>query len=95
MQNHLNPIKERARKYAGVYFTIIMAVALFGLGIVAGQAMDSKRLVSQAAETSTWATSVINLDRNQNNSRQVDFQQFWEVWDKVKSKYAKQPVNDS
>lgn len=95
MQNQINPIKERARKYAGVYFTIIMAVALFGLGIVAGQAMDSKRLISQAAENSNWSTSVINLNRNQANSKEVDFQQFWEVWDKVKSKYAKQPVSDS
>ncbi len=95
MTDQINPTKDRARKYAGVYFTIIMSVALFGLGVVAGQAMDSKRLISQAAENSTWSTSVINLDKNQTNSREVDFQQFWEVWDKVKSKYAKQPVKDS
>lgn len=95
MQNQLNPIKERARKYAGIYFTAIMALALFGLGVLAGQAIDSKRLVTQAAENSNWSTSIINIDRNQNNSTQVDFQQFWQVWDKVKTKYAKQPVKDS
>lgn len=95
MQNEINPIKERARKYAGVYFTIIMSVALFGLGVVAGQAMDSKRLVSQAAENSAWSSSIINFNKTQNNSKEVDFQQFWEVWDKVKGKYAKQPVKDS
>ncbi len=95
MQNQMNPIKERARKYAGVYFSAIMALALFGLGVVAGQAMDSKRLISQAAENSSLAASIINVDRNQNNSKEIDFQQFWQVWDKVKSKYAKQPVKDS
>lgn len=94
MQTQINPIKERARKYAGFYFTAIMALALFGLGVVAGQAMDSKRLVTQAAENSTWSTYLINADRNQNNSKEIDFQQFWTVWDKVKSKYAKQPVKD-
>lgn len=95
MQNEINPIKQRARKYAGVYFTIIMSVALFGLGVMAGQAMDSKRLVSQAAENSAWSSSIINLNKTQNNSKEIDFQQFWEVWDKVKDKYAKQPVKDS
>ncbi|MBI5221189.1 MAG: S41 family peptidase [Candidatus Magasanikbacteria bacterium] len=95
MQTEINPIKQRAHKYAGIYFTAIMAIALFGLGVVAGQAMDSKRLISQAAENSTFSTSIINVDRNQNNSKQVDFQQFWQVWDKVKRKYAKQPVKDS
>ncbi len=95
MQNEINPIKQRARKYASVYFTVIMALVLFGLGVFAGQAMDSKRLVGQAAENSTWASSIVNLDRTQNNSKEVDFQQFWQVWDKVKSKYAKQPVKDS
>ena len=95
MQNNLTPIKERARKYAGIYFSIIMAVALFGLGVVTGQVLDTKHNISQAAENSTWSSTVINLDRTQNNSREVDFQQFWKVWDMVKSKYAKQPVKDS
>lgn len=95
MQNELTPTKERARKYAGIYFSVIMAVILFGLGVVAGQTMDSKRLITQAAENSTLSSYIINLDRNQNNSKEVDFQQFWQVWDKVKSRYAKQPVKDS
>lgn len=95
MQNQLNPIKERARKYAGVYFSIIMALALFGLGVIAGQTMNSKRLITQAAENSSLSSYIINLDRSQNNSKEVDFQQFWQVWDKVKSRYAKQPVKDS
>lgn len=95
MQNDITPTKERARKYAGIYFTIIMAVALFGLGVVTGQVLNNKTNVSQAAENSTWDASIINLNRSQNNSREVDFQQFWKVWDMVKSKYAKQPVKDS
>jgi len=95
MDNNLNPVKLRARKYAGVYFTAIMAVILFGLGILAGQFLAFKKPITNAAENSDWSAGVINLTVDKDLTKNLDFDQFWEVWKKVKTKYAKQPVKDS
>ncbi len=94
-EENLTPIKLRARKYAGVYFTVIMAIVLFGGGVLAGQFLALKKTVTNAAENSTWSTNVINLTTDKNLTKDVQFNQFWEVWQKVKTKYAKQPVKDS
>jgi carboxyl-terminal processing protease len=95
MQNNLTPTKERARKYAHVYFSVIMSVILFGLGIFTGQIIDSKKLITKAADNSSLEANIININRSQNNSKEIDFEQFWKVWDMVKAKYAKQPVKDA
>ncbi|MEK7213291.1 MAG: S41 family peptidase [Patescibacteria group bacterium] len=88
-----SPIKERAKKYAGIYLAIILFIVSFGLGILTGQTWLIKK---QLASTSTpEVTNVINLDRVFSRSKNVNFNQFWEVWDKIKEKYVKQPVKDS
>ncbi|MFA6424296.1 MAG: S41 family peptidase [Candidatus Magasanikbacteria bacterium] len=91
----ITPIKARARKYAGIYFTVIMAIMLFGFGIAAGQFLALKRSTTNAAENSDWSTNIINFSVDKNLTKDVEFDQFWEVWQKVKTKYAKQPVSDS
>ncbi len=95
MQENLTPIKQRARRYANVYFTAILSIVLFGSGILAGQFLATKKSITNAAENSDWSTKIINFSENKNLTKDVDFNQFWEVWQKVKSKYAKQPVKDS
>lgn len=89
------PIKVRARKYAGIYFSAIMAVVMFGTGILAGEFFAAKKSITNAAENSDWSTNVVNFNTDKNLSKDVQFNQFWEVWQKVKTKYAKQPVKDS
>ena len=49
-EENINPIKVRARKYAGIYFGVIVAVVLFGSGILAGQFIAFKRPITNAAE---------------------------------------------
>ena len=95
MDNNLNPIKLRARKYAGLYFITIMAIVLFGLGILTGQFFALKKSITNAAENSDWSAGVINLTVDKDLTKDLDFDQFWQVWKKVKTKYAKQPVKDS
>lgn len=95
MDNNLNPVKIRARKYAGLYFTAIMAVILFGLGILTGQFLAFKKPITNAAENSDWSASVVNIADDKEITKNLDFDQFWQVWKKVKTKYAKQPVKDS
>ncbi|MFA6547911.1 MAG: S41 family peptidase [Candidatus Magasanikbacteria bacterium] len=92
---NLTPTKARARKYAGIYFSVIMAVVLFGFGILAGQFLAIKRPITNAAENSDWSTNIINFTTDKSLTKDVEFNQFWEVWQKVKTKYAKQPVKDS
>jgi len=94
MQNNLVPVRERARKYAGVYLSSIMAIILFGLGVLTGQFLLSKKNNAIAADNNAaWGVNIFNLGANP--TRDVDFNQFWQVWQKVKSKYVKQPVKDS
>lgn len=95
MDHNLNPVKLRARRYAGVYFTAIMAIVLFGLGILTGQFFALKKSFTNAAENSDWSAGVINLTVDKDLTKDLDFDQFWQVWKKVKTKYAKQPVKDS
>lgn len=95
MSINLVPVKERARKYAGVYFSSIMAIVLFGLGVLTGQFLLDKKSITHAADNADWSVNIINADKSKNLSKDVDFNQFWDVWQKVKTKYAKQPVKDS
>lgn len=94
-EENINPIKVRARKYAGIYFGVIVAVVLFGSGILAGQFIAFKRPITNAAENTDWSTNIINFSTDKNLTKDVEFNKFWEVWQKVKTKYAKQPVKDS
>lgn len=89
-----SPIKERAKKYAGIYLAIILFIVSFGLGVLVGQTWMVKKQLASSTSTPE-IINVVNLNRIFNPSKNVDFNQFWEVWDKIKEKYVKQPVSDS
>lgn len=91
----ITPIKARARKYAGIYFSVIMAIMLFGFGILAGQFLAFKKPITNAAENGDWSTNIIDFSTDKKLTKDVEFDKFWEVWQKIKTKYAKQPVKDS
>lgn len=91
-----SPIKARASKYFGLYLAVIFFIISFGLGTLVGQAMAAKKNATGGADTEILTIKkVLNLNREANRSDSVDFNQFWEVWDRVKEKYVKQPVADS
>lgn len=89
-----SPSKIRASKYFGVYFSVILFVISFGLGILVGQLFLVDKTPA-GEDKKIDIKNVINLNRDTNRSDSVDFNQFWEVWDRVKSKYVKQPVKDA
>lgn len=91
--DNLSPTKIRAKKYFGVYLSVILFVVSFGLGAIFGQMFFFNKEVTNAAEGGK-VSKVININRTTSHSNQVDFFQFWDVWDRVKAKYVKQPVND-
>lgn len=88
-----SPTKTRAVKYAGTYLAIIAVIVSFGAGVYAGQSWYIKKQVT-SADGGIDISKVININRSINKSDSVEFNQFWEVWERVKTKYVKQPVNE-
>ena len=87
-----SPIKLRAKKYAGVYLSVILFIISFGMGIIVGKTWYVKKQIS-GSDGNVQLDKVLNLNRSLNRSS-LDFSQFWDVWDKVKYKYVKQPIKD-
>lgn len=88
----MSPIKLRAKKYAGVYLSVILFITSFGMGIIVGKTWYVKKQIT-SADGSIQLDKVLNLNRSLNRSS-LEFSQFWDVWDKVKAKYVKQPVTE-
>jgi carboxyl-terminal processing protease len=86
--------KKTLIKFINICLGTVSTFLIFGLGVLSGQAMFVKRAISNDAGNVS-IEKVVNLNRSLNKSDSVDFKQFWEVWDQVKSKYVKQPVKDS
>lgn len=87
------PSKARFSKYIGIYLAIILFVCAFGLGVLAGQAYYVRKQI-QNENGQVEISKVINLNRTLNNSDEVNFNQFWEIWDKIKQKYVNTDVKD-
>lgn len=92
-QNSPSPTKESAKRYVSTYFTFTTIVLIFGLGVFVGRAMVQNKTDGDGG--GVISAKLLNIDRSTNHSKDVDFQQFWDVWDKVRAKYVKQPVKDS
>lgn len=87
-----SPIKLRAKKYAGVYLSVILFIISFGMGVIVDRTLYVKKQITNS-EGVIQLNKVLKLNRDTNHSS-LDFSQFWDVWDKVKSKYVKQPVTE-
>ncbi len=83
----------RAQKYAGVYLSVILFIISFGMGVIVGKTWYIQKQITDA-DGNVRVEKVLNLNRTTNKSA-VDFDQFWDVWDAIKTKYVKQPVTDT
>lgn len=93
-ETNIAPSRARFKKYIGVYFAVILFVAAFGLGLLTGQMLIVKKQTTDAnGEISI--SKVLNLNRSINKSDSVDFNQFWEIWDTIKSNYVNKDVKDA
>lgn len=93
-ENLPSPTKQRAHRYAGTYLAIILFILTFGSGILIGRGMTAQKQPVRVG-SSVASAQLINVDRNNNPVKDIDFNQFWQVWDQVRAKYVKQPVKDS
>lgn len=92
--NFISPVKVRASKYMGIYLSLILFVIAFGFGYLSGQKVFAQKEIS-TDESPVTIDNVINIDRENNPVNNVDFNQFWTVWDAVKSKYVTNTVSDA
>lgn len=91
--DNTSPAKHRAKKYLRFYLGIIVFIAIFSAGVFAGKTLFvNNQLNIGSAQASI--SEVLNIDRSVNHSTTVDFNQFWQVWDRIKSKYVKDNVKD-
>ncbi len=84
----------RSYRYIGLYLGVVIALVAFGSGILVGRnstLIKSNPAVSNQSEIS----QIINVDRSINHVTTVDFNQFWQIWDRVKQKYVRQPVKET
>lgn len=88
-----SPVKIRAKKYAGIYLSVILFIISFGMGTVVGKTWYVKQQITDS-EGNIQIDKILNLNRSLNKSS-VDFDQFWQVWDKLKSTYVKEPVKET
>lgn len=75
-----------------IFFGSIAVIVAFGAGVFFGQANAIKEEVS-GQSGSVDIAKVLNLYAK-TRSAEVNFDQFWDVWDMVKEKYVSQPVDD-
>lgn len=90
---NISPVQNRAKKYIGVYLSVIFFVISFGMGMAVGKYLLVKNRTT-GEENIVQASKVLNLRSAFSKSDSVDFNQFWDVWDRVKEKYVKKPVSD-
>lgn len=80
------------KKNTKIIVSIISALIIFAGGTLFGMT----RSVGQTVLNNTGEvdiTKVIDL-YSKTRSPEVNFEQYWEIWDKIKKEYVKQPVND-
>ena len=88
-----SPVKSRAQKYFGTYLIVIFFIISFGIGVSVGRTWNVKNQIT-SANSSTDVANILNPDRSVNKSG-VEFDQFWQVWDKIKNKYVKQSSDET
>jgi carboxyl-terminal processing protease len=83
----------RGRFLIGVFFALIVA---FAGGVVYGQSSKGSVAASSVASFAP-SSSVKGLGSAPPKDIQtpVDFEQFWELWHRLKEQYYEQPVSDS
>lgn len=85
----LNLGVRRKSRFIGKTITVVL---IFGAGLVAGMTVGVRNEILNKKGDVNIAR-VINL-YSKTRSPDANFNQYWEVWDKLKKKYVNQPVSD-
>lgn len=88
INNNYSQAKPRSR----VWVVVIFYFATLAMGFYAGQSYFIKEDIT-GENGEVEITKVVDLYSKSRGS-EVDFKQFWDLWDNIKSKYVDQPVDD-
>jgi carboxyl-terminal processing protease len=94
LKQKMTMAKARFSKYVGLYLALILFVISFGLGVLSGQAIFVKKQIENE-NGKVEISKVINFNRVVNHSDSVDFDQFWQIWDRIKEEYVKRDIKDT
>jgi carboxyl-terminal processing protease len=81
----------KVRKSAGVYLALVLIAASFLWGYHYGSAGSPPPGGSDASASNT--VEIINAGENQAETK-LDFKQFWSLWQTIRERYARQPVDE-
>ncbi|EKE06586.1 MAG: hypothetical protein ACD_18C00320G0004 [uncultured bacterium] len=80
------------RKILNIVLFVVFVLSVFSLGFFIGIGKNiSSSLVNSSGNVDI--TKVLNL-YGKSRSDKVDFNQYWDIWNKIKKNYVKQPVDD-
>lgn len=83
-EQHISPAVARSHSALRRYLLSICLVIVFGVGVFVGR---STMKASAATE------SVSNKAATNENVKDIDFQPFWDVWNKVQTKFVRRPAD--
>ena len=83
------PEHGRSRKAVGIYLTLVFVVASFLWGYRMGAEKNHPRPFGSASGT----VEFVNADADRSGGV-VDFDMYWDVWELIRERYAKQPVDE-
>ncbi|MBU2542634.1 S41 family peptidase [Patescibacteria group bacterium] len=89
IRNYFNNNK---RKF-NITLVILLVLFFFLSGLLLGRIWNISKLVTDGETGKVEISKVVDL-YSKTRSSEVDFEQFWKLWNKVKEKYVDQPVND-
>ncbi len=84
------PSKNRAERYLRTYLVSFGFVAMFGLGVFFGRSFFSHD--QAAAQNGGFNSGRFSVSSTPQEN--IDFQQFWTVWSRLKDRYVKEGVKD-
>lgn len=85
-QSTVAPVKVRATRYVSFYLGIVLFLAAFGIGVVVGNVFFHQSS-SVPGSTSGLQGVLSSLNTSASPPSNVDFSQFWQVWNTIHARY--------
>lgn len=85
-------VRRKSRKAAAAYLAVVFVVSAFLWGFYLGSGRSKAQTVNGSA-TSTVPVDLINVDSNK-SVKKLDFNEFWDLWQTVRERYVRQPVDE-
>lgn len=92
MFHNMSP-HERSKKYLYRYLVVILVLGSFGIGLFVGQGRFTLR-PSSTAFRGGLDLKQLWIETRESARKDVPFQLYWDIWDRVKQKYVGGEVDD-